>query len=82
MLLPGADARKALAAADTVRHQTRAWTQGSEIASGLDVSIGVAVWMPDTGGDLDALLRAADGAMYAEKESKRTDTAFTSAERN
>ncbi|HBK61477.1 MAG TPA: GGDEF domain-containing protein, partial [Firmicutes bacterium] len=78
VLLPGADANEALAVADTVKRQTRAWTQGSRIAAGLDVSIGMAVWTPDTEGGIDALLRAADEAMYQEKELKRASTAVTS----
>ena len=78
VLLPGADANEALAVADTVKRQTRAWTQGSRIAAVLDVSIGMAVWTPDTEGGIDALLRAADEAMYQEKELKRASTAVTS----
>ncbi|MBP7892537.1 MAG: GGDEF domain-containing protein [Firmicutes bacterium] len=76
VLLPGADAQKASAVAGIIKQQTRAWTQRSETAAGLDVSIGMAVWMPHTGGDLDTLLRQADDAMYKEKELKRTQTVF------
>jgi len=74
VLLPGADAPKASAVAGIIKQQTRAWTQRSETAAGLDVSIGAAVWMPHTGGDLDTLLRQADDAMYKEKELKRAQT--------
>lgn len=75
ILLPGADGEKASTVADIIRQQMRAWTQQSETAAGLDVSIGMAPWMPGIGGDLDTLLREADDAMYKEKESKRTQTA-------
>jgi diguanylate cyclase (GGDEF)-like protein len=71
VLLPGADGEKASAVASIIKQQTRAWTQQSETAAGLDVSIGAAVWMPHTGGNLDTLLRQADDAMYKEKELKR-----------
>jgi diguanylate cyclase (GGDEF)-like protein len=75
ILLPGTDGEKASTIADIIRHQMRVWTQQSETAAGLDVSIGMALWVPDIGGDLDTLLREADDAMYKEKESKRAQTA-------
>ena len=40
------------------------------------MSIGVALWTPDVGGDLDTLLREADDALYREKESKKANTAL------
>jgi len=80
VLLPGADAEKASAAAGVIKQQTRAWTQQSETAGGLDVSIGLAVWRPYTGGDLDTLLRHADDAMYKEKELKRAHIVFAGPE--
>ena len=76
VLLPGADGAKASAVVGIIKQQTRAWAQRSETAAGLDVSIGIAVWMPHTGGDLDTLLRQADDAMYKEKELKRDQTVF------
>lgn len=76
VLLPGADEERAATVACIIRQQTRAWTQQSETAAGLDVSIGMAVWIPHTGGDLDTLLRQADDAMYKEKELKRAQTVF------
>ena len=75
ILLSGADGERATAIASIIRQQMRAWTQQSETAAKLDVSIGVALWTPDIGGDLDTLLREADDAMYKEKESKRAQTA-------
>ena len=46
VLLPGADAPKASAVAGIIKQQTRAWTQRSETAAGLDVSIGMVVEAP------------------------------------
>ena len=66
VLLPGADEERAATVACIIRQQTRAWTQQSETAAGLDVSIGMAVWIPHTGGDLDTLLRQADDAIQGE----------------
>jgi diguanylate cyclase (GGDEF)-like protein len=76
ILVPGADGERASAVARIIRQKVRAWTQRSETAAGLDVSIGVALWTPDVGGDLDTLLREADDAMYREKESKKANTAL------
>lgn len=70
VLLPGVSLDEARAVAARIRNATRAWAQSSITASTLDVSVGVALWLPDMHADIDTLMREADSAMYDEKASK------------
>jgi diguanylate cyclase (GGDEF)-like protein len=70
VLLPGAGLDEARAVAASIRDATRSWARSSSTASTLDVSIGVALWLPHMQADIDTLMREADRAMYDEKASK------------
>ncbi|MDD2202372.1 MAG: GGDEF domain-containing protein [Firmicutes bacterium] len=70
ILLKDVNEEEMKAAVDRVRRRVKSWTQASEVASGLDVSIGGAIWAPGMSREIDALLRAADEKMYEEKEAK------------
>ncbi|WP_151635902.1 two-component system response regulator [Noviherbaspirillum aerium] len=79
LLLPGLhDVQKAAAAARLVLDQLRVpyLIDGHELHSG--GSIGISVY-PDDGNDVDALLRAADTAMYSAKEKGRNTYRFYTA---
>lgn len=71
ILLKDVDDEELEAVVHRVRWRVKSWTQASEVASGLDVSIGGAIWAPGMSRELDALLCAADEKMYEEKESKK-----------
>ena len=61
-----------------LRHDSMAVWQEPGIEAGSYVSFGIA-WFPEDGRDADALLGAADGRMYEDKERaralRRTDAA-------
>jgi diguanylate cyclase (GGDEF)-like protein/PAS domain S-box-containing protein len=79
LLMPELDnGQKAAAAAELVLDQLRVpyLIDGHELHSG--GSIGVSMY-PDDGGDVDALLRAADTAMYSAKEKGRNTYRFYTA---
>lgn len=70
-ILPGADPLKAMGAAEMVRHafaESAAFVNG--LAVGATVSVGVA-WDASVTGDLSALFRRADAALYVAKRSGR-----------
>jgi len=71
VILPGADAAGALLLAERVRAaiaKSQVVFEGARLSA--TVSIGVSVW-PDDGKELDALLAAADRALYAAKQEGR-----------
>ncbi len=72
VLLPNISLGEARAVAMRIRDATRAWARSSDTASTLDVSIGVALWLPYMRADIDTLMREADDAMYSEKAAKRS----------
>jgi diguanylate cyclase (GGDEF)-like protein len=70
-ILPGADPLKATGAAEAVRHafaKSAAFVNGLPV--GATVSVGVA-WDESVTGDLSALFRRADAALYVAKRSGR-----------
>jgi diguanylate cyclase (GGDEF)-like protein len=72
VILPDVTPTQALMRAEQIHEGTRhivVEVPGSKLA-GVTVSIGVAA-SPDHGGSLDALLRAADAALYAAKAAGR-----------
>jgi diguanylate cyclase (GGDEF)-like protein len=69
MLLPATDGEGALAAAEKIRAAVAKLTVPG-VDRKITVSIGIAV-IPEHAGDADAVLRAADRALYAAKEHGR-----------
>jgi diguanylate cyclase (GGDEF)-like protein len=67
-LLPGASALEALAVGERLRARVRQIQTGADLA--VSVSVGAACW-PTDGADLDALLDAADRALYRAKACGR-----------
>jgi diguanylate cyclase (GGDEF)-like protein len=75
IILPGTDAGGALPLAERVRsaiERSQVVFEGARLA--VTVSVGVASW-PDDGGEIDALLAAADRALYAAKQDGRNRVA-------
>lgn len=75
-ILPGADRLRAVETGEAVRHdfaESGAVVDG--VAVGATVSVGVA-WDAGGGGDLNALFRRADAALYAAKRSGRNRVEF------
>lgn len=72
VVLPGSSAENAAMRAETLRRalQTIALEHAGRILPPVTASFGVAAY-PDHGGDADALLRAADAALYAAKRAGR-----------
>ncbi len=65
LVFPGADSSITMSVAETVRKRI------ADSDFGITVSIGVAVSSPEKGGDIQALLVAADAALYAAKNGGR-----------
>ena len=79
VILPGADAAGAVPLAERVRaaiERSQVVFEGARLA--VTVSIGVSAW-PDDGRELDALLAAADRALYAAKQEGRNRVAAAAA---
>lgn len=72
IVLPETDLGAASAVAERLQDRLVSGDDGETPVAGraLSVSIGIAVWTPDGDGDLDALLRAADAALYAAKRAR------------
>jgi diguanylate cyclase (GGDEF)-like protein len=75
VILPGADAAGALPLAERVRaaiEKSQVVFEGARLA--VTVSVGVAAW-PEDGREIEALLAAADRALYAAKQEGRNRVA-------
>ncbi|MGD9501649.1 MAG: diguanylate cyclase [Methyloceanibacter sp.] len=75
-ILPGADRLRAVETGEAVRHafaKSGAFVDGLPV--GATVSVGIA-WDPGGGGDLNALFRRADAALYAAKRAGRNRVEF------
>lgn len=70
VLLPGADLAQALGAAERCRSAVQKMKVPGAPYLSVTASVGVAAF-PDHGTELDALLKASDGAMYAAKAAGR-----------
>ena len=82
ILLPGADLRQAIGAAERCRLAVAKMELLEAPYLSVTASVGVAAF-PDHGAELDALLKAADRAMYAAKANgrNRVETFSESAKR-
>jgi diguanylate cyclase (GGDEF)-like protein len=70
VLLPGADLKQAMGAAERCRVAVEKMTIPDAPYLSVTASVGVAAF-PEDGGDLDTLLKASDNAMYAAKGNGR-----------
>src|SRR5690606_31584187 len=76
VLMPGAEARQGLERAETIRQAVKGLRiEGLPVGESISVSLGVAIY-PDHGVEGDALLRAADAALYASKRLGRDRTSL------
>ncbi|MEU0559620.1 EAL domain-containing protein [Dactylosporangium maewongense] len=75
VLLPGASAADAAALATRLQGELHRTFTLDDVAVDVEVSIGIAV-APEHASDTDALLRCADIAMYAAKDSKTGATLY------
>ncbi len=74
VVLPGTPAHEAMQTAERIREKFRAYAQMTmnRACAPFGVSVGVASY-PDEAADLDALLSAADAAMYRDKRARKND---------
>lgn len=56
---------------ERIREAVGKWAASDEVVHSLGVSIGSALWEPDSPGDIDTLLKVADERMYQEKQAKK-----------
>jgi diguanylate cyclase (GGDEF)-like protein/PAS domain S-box-containing protein len=80
VLMPGAGASLALARAETIRGAVKALRfDGMAVGESISVSLGVAVYPDHGAADGEALLRAADEALYKSKRLGRDRTSLAAA---
>ncbi len=82
IILPEADATKAVVVANEVRAAIRALAipnQGSEVAPIVTVSLGIQCLIPTTDGTWETLIRGADRALYEAKQQGRDRSSLRSA---
>jgi diguanylate cyclase (GGDEF)-like protein len=74
VILPGTDAQGALGVAESLREAVEGLAvphSGSSVAAVVTISVGVAALMPEDGGSGQALIEAADKALYQSKHTGR-----------